>query len=77
MSKLYKIETYCENGVKQMADIIIQSGGKCVIRGWAVVTDHVFTQTQTNQVLSLVARITDELTDDDHYSWLEVNRQAA
>ncbi|MDV7105343.1 hypothetical protein R3X26_13105 [Vibrio sp. TH_r3] len=78
MNNIYKIEAYCEASIKQLADFIAKSGSKCVVRGWAVITDHVFTETETDQALHLVARISDNLTDDDLYYWsMNDNKQAA
>ena len=78
MNNIYKIEAYCEASIKQLADFIEKSGGRFVIRGWAVITDHVFTETETNQALHLVARISDHLTDDDLYYWsINNSKQAA
>lgn len=77
MSHIYKIETYCETSKKQLSDLIIKSGGQCISRGWAIITDHVFNESQTKQAFHLVGSITDNLTDDDIYSWENANKKAA
>jgi hypothetical protein len=77
MSNIYKIETYCESSNQQLADFIAKSGGKCIVRGWAVITDYVFNEAETKKAIHLVARITDSLTDDDHYSWSQLSKKAA
>lgn len=77
MNSLYKIETFCESSVKQLADSITKSGGQCVIRGWAVISDHVFSESQSDTVFHLVARITDVLTDDDIYFWSNAGKRVA
>ena len=77
MSKLYKIESYSETCVKQIANLINKSGGQCVICGWAIITDHIFDEKQTQNTLGLVSRITDMLSDADIHSWSLVSKQAA
>ncbi len=77
MSNIYKIESYCENSVNQLADFIRKSGGNCIVRGWAVISDHIFNETQTGKVLHLVSHVTDLLTDDDLYSWSVTYQQKA
>lgn len=77
MNDIYKIETYCEKSKEQLADLIVKSGSQCIVRGWALITDHVFNESQTKKALHLVARITDNLTDDDLYSWSTASKKAA
>jgi len=77
MKNIYKIETYCEESKTQLAEFITQFGGQYIIRGLAIITDHVFNESQTKQAIHLVARITDNLTDDDLYSWEHAQKQAA
>ncbi len=77
MSSLYKIETYCEEAVKQIADCIEKSGGKCVTLGWALITDHIFTVQQTDAIMHLVSRTTDQLSEGDLNSWLKLARLVA
>jgi len=71
MSNLYKIESYCETSVKRIEESIKSSGGQCVVRGWAIITNHIFDNNQSNQVMHLISRITDELSDDDINCWSE------
>ncbi len=77
MSNIYKIETYCEDSVNQLADFIRQSGGSCIVRGWAIISDHIFNEAQTDKVLHLISHVTDLLTDDDLYSWSMTYQQKA
>ncbi|PJC86237.1 hypothetical protein CSW98_11770 [Vibrio sp. HA2012] len=77
MSNIYKIETFCESYVSRIADCITKAGGHCVIRGWAVLTDHVFDAQQTQKLFPMVSRTTDDLTDDDMYVWMNSDRAAA
>ncbi|GLO60003.1 hypothetical protein MACH09_05110 [Vibrio sp. MACH09] len=69
MSNLYKIESYCETSVKRIEECIRNSGGQCVVRGWAIITNYVFDDQQSSQILHLISKITDELSDDDVNTW--------
>lgn len=69
MRNIYKIETYCDTSVKRIEEKIVNSGGQCVVRGWALITNHIFDAHQTSQVLHLISRITDEVSHDDLKSW--------
>ncbi|PWI35359.1 hypothetical protein DI392_03605 [Vibrio albus] len=77
MSNIYKIETFCESHVTRIADSINKSGGNCIIRGWAVLTDHVFNAQEAKTLFPMVSRTTDDLTEDDIYVWMKSARAAA
>ncbi len=77
MSSIYKIETYCEACVKQITDCIEKAGGKSVTLGWAVITNHIFDSQQTDALMHLISRITDELSERDRHSWLKSTKLVA
>ena len=70
MNNIYKIETFCESYVTRIAECILKAGGRCIIRGWAILTDHIFSLQETQKLFSLVSKTTDDLTDDDIRVWL-------
>lgn len=77
MSNLYKIESYCDTSVKRIEDCILNSGGQCVVRGWAIITNHIFDDQQSNHIIHLISRISDEVSDDDILAWSDYRLIAA
>ena len=78
MSNIYKIETFCESYATRIADCICEAGDHSVVRGWAILTDHIFSAQETQKLFALVSRTTDVLTDDDIRVWMNsVNIAAA
>lgn len=77
MNDIYKIETYCDTCVKQIAESIRAAGGQCIVRGWAIITNYNFNMQQTSQLLHFVSGITDDLSDDDKNIWSSRNSLAA
>lgn len=76
MSDIYKIETYSETCAQIILESIERSGGRAVIRGWAVLTNHEFTASQAQHILSLVSRTSDDISADDFVAWLEIKLAA-
>ncbi|PWI34870.1 hypothetical protein DI392_00895 [Vibrio albus] len=71
MPNVYKIETFSGENAERIADTIRQAGSHSIIRGWAILTDHVFNTTDTKKIFPLVSRTTDDLTEDDIYVWMQ------
>ena len=72
MNDIYKIETFCDAYVTRIAEYINKSGGRCIVRGWAILTDHIFSLQETQKLFFLVSKTTDDITDDDIRAWLNV-----
>ncbi|HDZ9126384.1 TPA: hypothetical protein RUY84_002834 [Vibrio cholerae] len=66
MAALYKIESYSDEAARQIGGFITEHGGRCVVAGFAVITDHLFQHCDAFQVLPLVARTSDQLSEWDY-----------
>lgn len=77
MSDLYKIETYSESCAQKIASYILAMGGKCVVQGWAVITDHCFSSRHTVHLVPIVSRISADLSECDLNCWMRRTQLAA
>ncbi len=76
MSDIYKIETYSEACVQIILESIERADGRAIVRGWAILTDHEFTASQTQHILPLVSRTSDDISPDDLAAWLDIRLAA-
>jgi hypothetical protein len=77
MNDLYKIETYSESCAQKIASFIMAMGGKCVVQGWAVITDHCFSSAHSVHLVPIVSRISADLSDSDLHCWTHRTQLAA
>ncbi|WP_187985122.1 hypothetical protein [Vibrio metschnikovii] len=66
MSTLYKIESLEDEAAKNIAMVINKNGGRCVVAGRAVITDHCFVVDEVNEVIPLIAKTCDQISEWDY-----------
>lgn len=77
MNGIYKIETYNEVNAAKIASYITQAGGRCIVQGWAVITDYSFNAASSLQLLPLISYISQNISEADYSRWQEPLTQAA
>lgn len=77
MSDLYKIETYSESCAQKIASYILAMGGRCVVQGWAVITNYCFSSQHSVHLLPIVSHISADLSDSDMRCWTHRIQMAA
>ncbi|WED22315.1 hypothetical protein L3Q72_02615 [Vibrio sp. JC009] len=69
MNGIYKIETYSESCADKISGYILKMGGRCVVQGWAVITDHCFSSQNSLSLLPDISRISDDVSESDLHNW--------
>jgi hypothetical protein len=77
MNDIYKIETYSDMSAANIASFITRVGGRCIVQGWAVITDFTFSSSACTQLLPLISSISEDVSDADRYYWHLPLEQAA
>ncbi|MCG9651463.1 hypothetical protein [Vibrio vulnificus] len=62
MPELYKIESCDEEAARKIGCCILGNGGRCVVAGNAVITDHSFSESDVDALFPLIARTSDNVT---------------
>lgn len=69
MAELYKIESCDEEAARNIGRCILGNGGRCVVAGNAVITDHSFSLNDVDVLFPLIARTSDNITTWDYQTF--------
>lgn len=69
---VYKIECFTDTGVNVVSEVIKNAGGKCVVEGLAIVTDHAFSESELNEVRHCVGNTSSDITQTDVCEFMKV-----
>ncbi|HFQ5437490.1 TPA: hypothetical protein ACGVBW_003232 [Vibrio vulnificus] len=69
MAELYKIESCSEDAARNIGRCIFGNGGRCVVAGNAVITDHQFSMSDVDALFPLIARTSDNLSTWDYQAF--------
>lgn len=65
MQSIYKIETHSDSSANEVYSYIVENGGRCLIQGWAVITDFIFSSEPSQDLLSFISATNKNISESD------------